>query len=50
MAKLVDTKRLQQNVSKLQTQQHKRTYNVIELQVEVEKVTCIIQPIHEKAQ
>ena len=48
MSKVVDMKKLQQQVEKLITHQQKRIDQVIELQEEVEKVTGIIQPVHEK--
>ena len=48
MAKATDMKKLQQQVTKMRTQQQKRTDRVVELKTEVEKVTCIIQPVDEK--
>ena len=48
MAKVADMNNLQKQVTKLQTQQEKRTDKVAELQVEAKKDTSIIRPIHEK--
>ena len=48
MTKDSHLKRLQQHVSRLRTQQQKRTNRVVEIQVEAIKVTCIIQISHEK--
>ena len=48
MAKYANMKRLQQQVTTLQTQQQKRSNRVAERQAKVEKVTSIIQPVNQK--
>ena len=48
MANAIEMNKLQQQVATLQTPQEKRTNKVAELQEEENKVTGIIQPIHDK--
>ena len=48
MSKEAEMKTLQQKFTMLSTQQQQRTNNIEELQVEVERVTCIIQHVHHK--
>ena len=50
MAKPDDIDKLQQQVTKLLVKKQNRFNNVAELQAEVDKVTGIIHPIHEKVQ
>ena len=48
MSKATEMKKLQQKFTMLCRQQQQHTNNFEELQVEVERVTCIIQHVHHK--
>ena len=48
MGKEMEMRKLQQQMTLLRTKQQQREEKVEELQVEAEKVTGIIQPVHQK--
>ena len=48
MAKAIDMKNLQDHVATMQEQQQKWSDRVIELQAEAERVTGIIEDVHQK--